>query len=165
VPYPNLILPEEPLSTRERILRKIHGFNGEPFTIDMIKKRLDKKERIKVTTLRYHLEDLYNNLYLRKLPRERRAPIQYQWFDGIGELLKKQPNEEVKDYLSELQAIARHMREGGIVHPGTLEGLRTKLSNRIAEVDRLVTDLSSLHDCSELWQIYTLVNRLEFREP
>lgn len=165
MPIPNKILPPEKLSNREVVLRVIHSFNGEPFTIDALRKKTKNTHKLKATVVRYHLEDLYNNLYLRKLPRGYREPLQYQWHDGIKEMYDRlTDNSSGWDYLNELERIVQHVLQGNVIHPDSLQNLRNSLGARIDELRRECDHLATLHDCDELWRERTLVTRLGYRD-
>lgn len=165
VPIPNKILPPEKLSNREIVLRVIHSFNGEPFTIDALRKKTKNTHKLKATVVRYHLEDLHNNLYLRKLPRESRTPIQYQWHDGIKDVYEGLADESTGwDYLNELERIVQHVRQGNVIHPDVLTNLRNSLGAHIDELQKEADKLAILYDCDELWRERTLVTRLGYRD-
>jgi hypothetical protein len=163
MPDKNKILPKEQLSSRERVVRKIQGFNGEPFTLQQLNKRL--KPRMKIDSLRFHVEHLAANLLVEKLPREGKQPQVYREKDLLKSLeLDADLNGMAFGYLTDLYATIDALRKGNVVTSDDLMKLRKELANDIAGLEKELQDMLLLHDCLDLWKPTTLVNRLGFRE-
>lgn len=165
MPIPNKILPPLKLSTAERILKKVNSLDGQTFTIRQLAKGL--RPRLKYDVIRYHLENLCDNLYLEKLPNSgyRGEPQVYRWADGISKLEREIPDGgPASMVLRELTHYAFSLREGLNVEQEELENSKNGLKFKMDFYAQELRYMEMLYNCADLWQKQTLVNRLGFRE-
>lgn len=165
MPYPNKILPPLKLSTAEVILKKIHTFEGKPFTLKQIQ-RLTRNPKIDLDTVRYHVEKLVDNLWLDRLPRLHVKDQQlYRWVDGLKRIEYEVPDGGPPSLtLRDLMSVAFSLREGNTIEPAQLEYIRNTLKASIQLYSEELLYMEKLYNCPDLWNPKTLVNRLGFRE-
>lgn len=157
----NKILPKEKLSTRERVRRKVVATEGRPFTLKEINRLL--RPRLKIDTLRFHVEYMAMNLEVEKLPRKGREPQLYVYRDVLAGIEQDSPlNGEAHELLKDLYWMANQLRQGHYINPVELVDKRERLHNTIAEKQAELDDLKKLHGCLDLWMPNTLVDRLGF---
>lgn len=159
----NTVIPNENLSNRERIERKIASFEGRPFTLKDINRLL--RPRMRLEAMRFHVENMVNNLYIEKLPRKGREAQLYVARDLLKDLeADADLNGAAHDYLTDLYNLTVHLRSGYVI---PIDGLKEKRAEMGRLIDRLrdeLTDLEKLHDCTDLWDPVSLVKRLGFIE-
>lgn len=158
----NVLIPNLKLSNRERVERKIFtSFQNKPFTLKELNRLL--RPRLSIDNLRAYVDDLVNNLYVEKLPREGRHPQVYVVRDILREIENESPlNGAAHSFLVDLYSFAIHLREGDVITQEQLNKKREHLGNLADELEAEVKDLKMLHDCTELWHPTTLVKRLGF---
>lgn len=159
----NKIIPNEKLSSRERIERKIDSFEGRPFTLKDINRLL--RPKMKLDSIRYHVESMVNNLHVEKLPREGREHQLYVKRDVLREIENETSlNGAAHSFLVDLYHMAIALREGDVIPIQRLRDKREELGGLIDDLRDEVYDLARLHDCDDLWNPATLVKRLGFIE-
>lgn len=159
----NTLIPNEKLSSRERIERKIASFEGRPFTLNDVNRLL--RPRMKLESIRFHLENLANNLLLEKLPRGGREKQLYVARDLLKDLEHDTNlNGSAHEYLTDLYNMTYHIRAGHVISQQQLMLKREQIRVEALELQEQVNDLLKLHDCTDLWHPKSLVNRLGFLE-
>lgn len=163
MPAKNTVIPNEKLSSRQRIARKIATFGDNPWTLRDINRLL--RPRMKIDNIRFHVENLVNNLYVEKLARRGREPQLYVYRDLIKNM-DSDPNFQglARQTLSELQKLAQRLRSGEVVSDADLLQFRRDIGKEVDELKEEYTNLAKLHDCLDLWSPDTLVERLGFTE-
>lgn len=149
-------------TTKERVREKIDSFQGRSFTLKELHSSF--RPRIKMALIRYHVNDMVNNLELYKSPRAGFHAQTYQQKDMLLELEDNINTEGAAySFIQDLDDIVRVSLAGARVAPSMLTDLRNTMSNLIDELEEEVKELKYLHDCNDLWRIHSLVNRRAFR--
>lgn len=155
----NTVIPNEKLSSRERIHRKIRSFDGRPFTLREINRLL--RPRMKLESIRFHVDNLVNNLLIEKLPREGREPQLYVERDLLKYIQYGEAS-AAYEYLCALQNIVDHLKAGHVIPKDKLLDMRTQIRVNAEILREDLEHMLMLHDCPDLWNPTTLVNRLGF---
>lgn len=163
MPDKNKILPKENLSTRERVARRIATFGMNPWTLTDLNRTL--RPRLKLDTLRFHVENLVNNLYVEKLPRKGREKQLYVYRDVLKEM-RDDPELSglALETLNDLVTIAKQIRSGFAVSDAELLKYRYDIGEEVDELYKEYENLAKLHDCLDLWNPVALVERLGFTD-
>lgn len=162
---PNKILPPEKLSVRDKIIRKIQ--NGEPFTIDSLRRSLRPRE--KYSTVYYHVTSLINELRVERITDFEEVGTDskhhvYQWCDGIQKLEQELVEGSVaEDFYNTLLLMSQVLREGNRITQQDLSKLRIHLEKTIDAHREELNTLTKIYNCHDFWEIQTLVERLQFR--
>lgn len=120
---------------------------------------------MKLDAIRYHIEDLVNNLYVEKLPRRGREPQLYVYRDVLKDFVQDDSfGGLAREVLYELSGISKQIRHGEVFPEAELIEFRREIGEEVDQLKEEYENLAYLHDCLDLWTPNKLVERLGFIE-